>query len=716
MKRILLLFVSVFILAGASFAKEGMWLPILLQILNEKEMQEMGLELTAEDIYSVNHSSLKDAVLIFGGGCTGEVVSNEGLLFTNYHCGYGSIQRQSSIDHDYLTDGFWAMNKGEEIPCPGLTVSFLIEMRDVTEAMLSEINDNMTQAEREDRIRINSKKLTEEAMADNHYKAEVEEFYYGNKYYIFIYEIFNDIRLVGAPPSNIGKFGGDTDNWMWPRHTGDFSVFRIYAGSDNKPAVYSPENKPFQPRKFLEISIAGVKENDFTFVFGYPGSTNEYLPAPAVECITEIENPISIDIREKKLDVMNAYSEQSPLIRLQYANKIAGIANGWKKWIGESLGIERVNGAEVKREYEKGFQQWATGTEYENILPTLYQSYKNIKPFRAAYRYFAEAGLGIEAVTMARKFAKLVSLSKETPQDTEAIEKQIASLKSAAKTFFKDYHRPIDEELCPILLKTYYDNTSAELMPDFFAKIEVKYKGDFTAYAGDIFAKSMFCDEAKLNAFLDSYKPNKYKKILDDPMYVIYNSVFDNYIDNVYPHIKKYQAEIDSTMRFYMKGQIEYDKEKTFYPDANFTLRVTYGNVDGFKPKDGVTYNYFTTLDGIMEKENPDIYDYVVEDKLKELYNNRDFGPYADKSDGKIHTCFIATNHTTGGNSGSPVLNGKGQLIGLNFDRNWQGTMSDIMYDPDRCRNITLDIRYCLFIIDKFAGATHLIQELTINN
>ncbi|MDR2084713.1 MAG: S46 family peptidase [Bacteroidales bacterium] len=717
MKKALLLFLAGFFMINISFSKEGMWLPILLQQLNEKEMQEMGMKISAEDIYSVNQASLKDAIVIFGGGCTGEVVSNEGLLLTNYHCGYGNIQRHSSLENDYLTDGFWAMNRSEELYCPGLTVSFLVSMQEVTEEALAGVNDNMSQAEREKILNENIKKITEDAVKDANYKSIVEEFYYGNQYFLFIYEIFKDIRLVGAPPSNIGKFGGDTDNWMWPRHTGDFAVFRIYADNDNLPANYSADNKPYTPKNFLKISLAGVEEDDFTFVFGYPGTTNEYLPAIAVKSITEIENPIAIGIRDKKLNVMNAYSERDPLIRIQYANKIAGIANGWKKWIGESQGVNRINGVQKKLDYEKEFNQWAVtqsiNPNYSSIINTLNTSYENIIPYKVAYKYFYEAGLGIELVSFARRFASLVQNSKEKSDDAETMNKLLNTSKSNIESFFKDYNQTIDRELAPVLLKIYYDNIDRDLMPDFFLTVEKKFNGDFDRFADYIFDNSMFSNKEKLTDFINNYKPSQYKKIEKDPAYVIYSSLFSMYRENIYPNLAKYQAEIDSTMRFYMKAQMEFEKDKVFYPDANFTLRVAYGNVAGFNPQDAVNYLPYTTIEGIMEKEDPNIYDYVVENKLKELYNNKDYGRYADKG-GNMRVCFIASNHTTGGNSGSPVLNANGELVGLNFDRCWQSTMSDIMYDPDRCRNITLDIRYCLFIIDKFAGAGHLLDEMLI--
>ncbi|MGI6718306.1 MAG: S46 family peptidase [Bacteroidales bacterium] len=716
MKKILTFVIALMMTLPSLYAKEGMWLPILLQLLNEKEMQEMGMKITTEDIYSVNNASLKDAIVIFGGGCTGEIVSNNGLLFTNHHCGYGAIQQHSSIDHDYLTNGFWAKNKNEELPCEGLKVTLLVRMEEVTDKVLKDVTNDITEVKRREIIKENSQKVIDEATKDTHYKASVEEFFYGNNYYLFVYEVFEDVRLVGAPPSNIGKFGGDTDNWMWPRHTGDFSVFRIYADKDNKPAKYSKDNKPYTPKKFLKISLKGYEQDDFTFVFGYPGSTNEYLPASAIKLTTDVRDDISISVRDLKLKTMNAYSDADPKVRIQYASKTAGVANGWKKWKGEVQGIKRFKGIETKTNYEKEFTDWCNKNnkkEYLNLLPILNEQYEKSVPYEKAYRYFVEAGLGMEIVRFSANFRKLVRLSKVKDKDKESIELEIESLLSQTESFFKDYHQPIDEELTPILLKEYYENVPQDVRPDFFNIIDKKYNGDFDKFSQNMFKKTMFTDKDNLINFLNNYKPSNYKKLEKDPAYAIYSSLIDSYVDNIYPELSKIQTTIDSTMRFYVKAQMEFEEDNAFYPDANFTLRVTYGKIEGFKPFDGANYNYFTTLDGVMEKEDPNNYDYVVVPKLKQLYTMKDYGRYADK-DGTMHTCFIGSNHTTGGNSGSPVLNAEGHLIGLNFDRNWQGTMSDLIYDPDMCRNIMVDIRYCLFIIDKFAGAGYLLDEMEI--
>ena len=694
---------------GIAKAGEGMWIPMLLQY-NEKEMQEMGMRITAEDIYSINHSSLKDAIVLFGGGCTGEIVSDLGLLLTNHHCGYDYIQKHSSVEHDYLTNGFWAMNRGEELPCPGLSVIFLREMRDVTEKILTGIDVDMPEDERQAKIDENIKKTIAAVEKETSYKVSIRPFFLGNEYYLLLNETYTDVRLVGCPPSNIGKFGGDTDNWVWPRHTGDFSVFRVYADKDGHPAVYSEDNIPYKPDKHLDISLKGADEGDFAFVFGYPARTNEYLPAVAVDQEANLIDPITVDLRGKVLDIYNKYQEQDPKVRIQYASKHAGIGNGWKKWMGVTEGINHFHGVEKKRAFEQDFQEWALGARnrymYIDLLKNFERSYKELEPYQLAYTYVAEACLRIELVSFAGRFAKLSEVAKDTPQ--EDIDKMIATLKKSSEAFFKDYYEPIDREVAAMLLKEYLKAQPADFHPGFLNDIK-----DVDNYVEQLFAKSMFTDEAKVNELLDNFRPNKAKKLANDPALKAYQSLIGFYRNEVYDRISDLNANIDRMRRLYMKGQMEMQPDKRLFPDANFTLRVTYGKVEGFRPQDGKTYRHFTTLEGIMEKENPDIYDYVVEPKLKDLYDKKDYGRYADK-DGTMHVAFTASVHTTGGNSGSPILNADGQLLGLNFDRCWEGTMSDLIYDPDICRNISVDIRYVLFIIDKFAGAKHLIDEMTI--
>ncbi len=701
----------------ASVAGEGMWIPMLLQQMNEKEMQEMGMKITAEDIYSMNNSSMKDAIVLFGRGCTGEIISGDGLLLTNHHCGFGNIQKHSSLEHDYLTDGFWAMSRQEELPNPGLTATLMVEMREVTKGVLAGVNDNMSMTERKALIRENAMKLIDEFQKDSQYKARIVPFFKGNQYYMIITETFRDVRLVGAPPSNIGKFGGDTDNWMWPRHTGDFSLFRIYVDKDGNPAEYSEDNIPYQPKYFFPISLDGVDEGDFTFVFGYPARTNEYLPSYAVQQITEVRNPDKINLRQTRLDIFSKYSNKDPEVRIKYATKHARVSNYWKKMIGESGGIQRMKGIEKKQNFEEHFTSWANESgksQYAGILPEFEKLYAELEPLQVAADYLNEAGMAIEIVKYANSYKNLVGLSNGDEVNQEKINKEIQKLEMGKETFFKDYHQPVDEEVMTALLKIYDANMpDGKYKPEFFNTIHGKFKGDYKAFTEYIFSKSIFDKKEMLEEFLSTYKPKKYKKILKDPAYNMAAQMGDIYSSHIRTQISSINNSIDSLMRIYMKAQMEMKPEQRFYPDANFTLRVTYGNVNGYYPKDAVYYKHFTTLDGIMEKEDPQIYDYVVTDRLRELYETKDYGQYADK-DGSLRVAFVASNHTTGGNSGSPVLNANGELIGVNFDRCWEGTMSDLMYDPDVCRNISIDIRYMLFIVDKYAGAGYLLDEMKI--
>ncbi len=715
---IILVFLTGFSVFNASRADEGMWIPILLEQLNEDEMQSMGMEITAEDIYSINHSSLKDAVVRFGRGCTGIVVSELGLLLTNHHCGYGSIQRHSSLEHDYLTDGFWAMDQSEELPNPGLTVTFIVKMKDVTQKVLNGVNFSMSEEERAFTIQENIDEIITKETDNSYYDATVRPFYHGNKYYMIVTETYEDVRLVAAPPSNIGKFGGDTDNWMWPRHTGDFSIFRIYADSNNNPAPYSENNVPFKPKYNVPISITGIEEGDFTLVFGFPGRTFEYLPSYAIDNRINVINPAIIGLREKRINIMKDYMNNDKLVRIQYASKLARVANYWKKYIGENRGIKKLDGIAKKQLLESEFQQWADADKqrklkYGKLLPEFRKIYAYLAPYQRAYEYVSEGGFGIEIVGFAGKFNSLVEISKAEDTIPALLEQTIAKLKTFTKNHFRNYHLPIDKKTMADVLEIYDKNLSEEYKPEFLKEIREKYDGNYKEFAAWVFSKSIFTDEEKTLEFINNYKPRHYKKIEKDPAYRMAQNLRDFYYDKLQGHLTKFDTQLDSLQRLYMHGLMKFQSDKRFYPDANSTLRVHYGKVDGFSPRDAVEYDYYTTLTGIMEKENPDIYDYVVEDKLKELYKNKDFGRYADDH-GRMHVCFLGTNHTTGGNSGSPVFNAKGELIGLNFDRAWESTMSDLMYDPDQCRNITLDIRYLLFIVDKFAGAKHLVDEMNI--
>jgi len=716
--RTLFFVICLTLITTLSRAGEGMWLPLLLSQLNEKEMRDMGMRITAEDIYSINHSSLKDAIVLFGGGCTGELVSNQGLLLTNHHCGYGNIQKHSSLEHDYLTNGFWAQRLDEELPNPGLSVTFLVRMEDVTKQMLNGVNDKISQKVRDSIIQANSKAIVKEAVKGTYYSAQVKSFYNGNQYYLFVNETFTDVRLVGAPPSNIGKFGGDTDNWMWPRHTGDFSMFRIYAGKDNKPAEYSKDNVPYQPAKHLTISLKGIKEGDFTFVYGFPGTTQEYLPSYAVDLTAFQRNPVAIGLRQQRLDIIDKAMENDRLTRIQYSAKAAGIANTWKKMIGESRGIKRLDGIEKKQEFEMEFQKWTNSnpelnTKYGQLLPSFSKAFEAYVPVSIAYTYISEGLLGIELVRFAYAYNNFVTQCNDKSKTDIEISKSVESLKKSASAYFKNYNMQVDKQLFIALINTYIKSCEPSLQVPAVKETATKYKGNITAWADEIYKNSMFADSAKLNAFLDGFKRKDVRKIEKDPSFILASGIYTYSQNKFSPLVSAFSATNDSLQRIYIAAQMEMQPDKRFYPDANSTLRVSYGNVKGYQPADAVEYNWFTTLDGIMEKENPEIYDYVVEPRLKELYTLRDYGRYAD-TDKSMHVCFIASNHTTGGNSGSPVLNAEGQLIGINFDRCWEGTMSDLMYDPDQCRNISLDIRYCLFIIDKMAGAKRLVDEMTI--
>jgi hypothetical protein len=701
-----------------SVAGEGMWLPILLEQLNEPEMKSMGMRISAEDIYSINKSSLKDAIFLFGRGCTAEIISGEGLILTNHHCGYGQIQSHSSLEHDYLTDGFWAMNRSEELPNPGLSVTLLIRMEDVTVRALEGVENAMTEAQREALIKKNIASIEKTAIDGNRYNARVRPFYYGNEYYLFVTETYNDVRLVGAPPSNIGKFGGDTDNWMWPRHTGDFSLFRIYVDKNNQPADYSPENVPYKPKSHLPISLKGAEKGDFTFVFGYPGTTQEYLPSFAVEMIALQENPPAIRLRGKRLEIFDTYQNQSDLVRIQYASKHAGVANYWKKMIGESRGIKKLDAIEKKQALERNFMDWAAAdaqreARYGGIIPAFNVLYQQLTNLEVDQTYLVEAGLGVEAVRFAYGFGQLAVMSKDKGTPDADIEKAVTQLKSASAAFFKNYHQPIDRQVFIALMKDWFDHHDDTRIPEGLTRELLSHGNNFEEWADALFSKSLFTDESRINNFLENYKVKKARKIESDPMFQLSSIIYQHYFDFLMPATAGLQTKRDSLQRVYMLGLMEFQPGKRFYPDANSTLRIAYGKVDDYYPRDAVKYSHFTTLEGIMEKEDPAIYDYVVEPKLKQLYQTRDYGRYA-APDGTMHVGFIASNHTTGGNSGSPVLNADGQLIGVNFDRNWEGTMSDLMYDPDQCRNISLDIRYCLFVIDKFAGAGHLVKEMTL--
>ena len=707
MKKILLTFLSVLVLIiGQIKANEGMWIPLLIEKFNIEDMQSKGFKLSAEDIYSINQACIKDSVVIFGRGCTGELVSDQGLLLTNHHCGYGQIQKHSSIEHDYLTDGFWAMSKEEELPNPGLSVRFLERIEDVTELVLQGVNDNMNEKERSEIINKNIDSLKNEAIRETYQSAVISPFYYGNQYFLFVYKEYKDVRLVGAPPSAIGKFGGDTDNWVWPRHTGDFSIFRIYADKNNEPAEYSPDNVPYKPKKFLPISIKGIDEGDFTWVLGYPGGTSQYITSDAIELIKNVRNPNRIECRDKRLEIMNSYMDANDTIRIKYASKNARVSNSWKRWKGEIIGLERLNTVEKKRELENQFKVWAKKNNYKNVLPELAEIYNKAEEYVVAYDYYKEAITAIEIVDFAAEFDYLIDMSATSNENDEAWNQEIESLKKETNSFFKDYVQTIDKETFEELLPLYYANVNQKYQP------ELNISDDWDTYIESLYALTIFDKKEKLLDLLNSASKEEIMKLADDPIFKFYNKFHNIYRDEIYPVYDSLKNRTNALYRVYMKGLMEMQDDKVLFPDANFTMRVSYGEVKGSYPRDGVEYLYYTTIDGVIEKDNPNIYDYDVPEQLKELYKTKDYGMY--EVNGTVPICFLATNHTTGGNSGSPVLDAEGNLIGLNFDRMWEGIMSDMVFDPEHSRNITLDIRYLLFLVDKYAGAKHLIDEMTI--
>ena len=696
-------------------AKEGMWIPILLEKYNLAEMQEMGFKLTADDIYDVNHSSMKDAVVIFGGGCTGELISDEGLLITNHHCGYRQIQSHSTVEHDYLTNGFWAMSRDEELPNERLTVSFLEYMEDVTDKVMDG-TENLEGEAADKRIKENTDRIIKEARNDGKFTASVKPLFYGNQYFLYVYKVYKDVRLVGAPPSAIGKFGGDTDNWMWPRHTGDFSLFRIYADENNEPAEYSPDNVPFKPKKSFPVSMKGVQPGDFTMVFGNPGSTMQYWPHQAVDVTMNQRDPDRIMLRDKKLDIIGSDMKSDPKIRIQYAAKYQSISNSWKKWQGEIKGLKRLDAINKKLAYEEEFKKWAQqnnswDNEYKAVFNAFDELYTDYATYIKAYDYYREIVMsGVELFKQARTINFIIN-NIENDQDEREESVRSAMLKGLPG-FYKDFNQPTDEALFATLMPELINGLDASFLPA--EVVETIKQNDRDKLVKKVYQKSILTDRKNLEELLENGSEKQLLKLRKDPIISMFNQLNFIYEKDIIQEVRKINKAIDVNMKVYMAGLMEMKKGKAFYPDANLTLRVAYGKVEGYEPKDGVKYKYYTTLTGIMEKDNPEIYDYDVPDRLKELYQTKDFGQY--EVNGDVPVCFTASNHTTGGNSGSPVVNGNGELIGVNFDRCWEGTMSDIMFDPDQCRNISLDIRYALFIIDKFAGAGYLLDEMEIKN
>lgn len=709
MKLTKLLFIALF--SVSVYAQQGgMWVPSLLSGMNESEMKSLGMKMSADDIYHVNNSSLKDAIAHFNGGCTSEVISPKGLLLTNHHCGYGEIQSHSSVENDYLQDGFWAMSLAEELPNPDLEVTFIVKIEDVTQQAFEGTENLSSEAEKQAQIERNIAQIRNEYPKENWQDTSVRAFFDGNQYMLFLTETYKDIRLVGAPPSSIGKFGSDTDNWVWPRHTGDFALFRIYADKDNKPAEYSADNVPYTPKHYLPVSLDGVEEGDFTLVFGFPGQTQEYLPAVAVEQIVDVLNPARIEIRDEALKVVDSYMREDQKIKIQYASKFARIANYWKKWIGESQGLKKSNAIAHKKDLEQQFtdkvKQTNKQAEYGDLLPQFDGLYAEIEPYALAREYFLEVALrNAELLTVGFQLYQLENVYRSRGE--QSFNDRRNNLIENLESFYKDYNAQVDREVFKKVVALYGEKSPADLTPDSIQNIDHEKLGD------EIYDTSALTSYATLKEILTGDGETVFKKLNNDKGFRIAKDMGENYFSRIANDYERLSQEIAGLQRNYMKAQLELFPDARIFPDANSTLRVTYGKVNGYEPKDAVTYSPITYLDGVMEKYVPGDYEFDVSEKLIQLYNDKDYGVYADKN-GKLPVNFIGTNHTTGGNSGSPVIDAHGNLIGLNFDRVWEGTMSDIYYDPEICRNIMVDARYILFIIDKYAGAKHLIDEMKL--
>jgi len=714
-KMLLLAFVAVFGLNTWGVANEGMWLPMFINRLNYQDMQKVGLKLTPEEIYSVNNSSLKDAiVMLSGGSCTAEAISKDGLLLTNHHCAFGAIQENSSEDHDYLTDGFWAMSRDQELQAQGMTASFLIRMEDVSEVINTEL-EGKSEEDRFAIIKSMSDSIRSAATEGTHYNASVKSFFEGNEFYLFVYETFRDVRLVGAPPSSIGKYGGDTDNWMWPRHTGDFSMIRVYAGQDGKPADYSKDNVPFQPRHHLPVSMKGVSQDDFAMIMGYPGSTDRYLTSFGVEMAITKDQPARVKIRGEKLKIWKEDMDASAEIRIKYASKYAGVANYWKYFIGQTEQVKNNKVLDKKKEEEKAFTAWVNGNsdrkaKYGNALPSVENAYKELDQYIITNTYIQEALFGSEILVMAYRMQALRGVLEPKEPDAMKLNQQIQSVKARVPGFFKDYNAPTDQKVTAAMLKLLYEDVNHDQLPEYFLEMVKKNKEDFDKIAEMIFEKSVIDNQEDLEEFLS--EPSK--KVMDkDPAILLMGTFLSKYRSEIAPAVQMAYGSMDQGNRLFVAGLREMQPNRKFYPNANSTMRLTYGQVLDYTPRDAVKYDFATTIEGVMEKEDPTNPEFVVPEKLKDLYNKKDYGQYANKK-GELPVCFLTNNDITGGNSGSPVINANGELIGCAFDGNWEAMSGDIFFEDQIQRTIVVDIRYVLFIVDKYAGASHLIDEMTL--
>lgn len=707
MRKLLLSITLLFCMIYAK-ADEGMWLPYNLSNQSLYEMQQLGCKLSAEQIFSLNQPSLKDAIVQFGGGCTGELISPEGLLLTNHHCGLSYVQKHATVEHDYLTDGFWALNKDEELPNQGLTVSFLAMVEDVTEAVLKDVVDEDT---REDVINNNIKEIIKERKGDRNVEIEIVPFYSGNQYILFEYDVYEDVRLVCCPPWGIGKYGADTDNWTWPRHKGDFNIFRVYTDKDGKPAKYSEDNVPMKSKHYLPINIKGVKQGDYAMILGYPGSTDRYSTSYTVKNIVDYEGPSIVNCRTAKLNEYRKHMDADPEVFIKYASKQASVSNYWKYYIGQVKQLKRNHVYERRLEQENAFREWvaadkARQAEYGAIWTDIEKKWAMMGEIQNAFVYLREAGWnGGEAVSFSRRFKKVNDMIK-VKEDKEKISQNVENIRKASDAFFKDYDMALDKDVTIALLNLFY-NDIENYVPDMVATIGEKNNGDFTAWVEEAFRKSIFTDKERMEKWF-----NKPKRLDKDPIYALAMSFVNEYLD-VYDIYERANITGNYGERLYMKGLMEMQTERNFYPDANFTMRLTYGTVEPYKGADAVNYNYFTTMDGVMAKYIPGNWEFDIPQDVLTLYENRDYGRYADEN-GQLIVNFITTNDITGGNSGSPVINGEGELIGLAFDGNWEAMSGDIMFEKNVQRTICMDARYLLWCIEKVGKATNIINELTV--
>jgi hypothetical protein len=695
-------------------ADEGMFLPIHLK-KNASDMQAKGLQLTSKEIYNPKKPSVKDAIVSLGGFCTGEIISSKGLMLTNHHCGYDAIRENSTPENDYLTDGFWAKNYGEEKPIPGLTASIVVRIEDVTKAVKKKLHDGMTESERQTAIEEISNDLAMKAVNNTHYEAEVKAFYDGNEFYLFVYEIFTDVRLVGAPPSDIGKYGGDTDNWMWERHTGDFSMFRIYANANNQPAEFAMDNKPYTPKHFLPISLKGVKENDYAMVMGFPGSTDRYLTSHGVKMAVEKDQPSRVKIRGEKLRIMKEDMNESDEVRIQYASTYAQVSNYWKYFIGQTEQLQKNKVFDKKIAIEKAFSDWVNASDkrklrYGNVLKDMEQAYVKLSEINPTSVYFFEAIYSVGINKFMIQNTRLYNLLKEKNVDQEKVKSTTSRLKESTAEFFNTFNLATEEKIVAAMLKMFYEDVPATQRPEKMNELAEKYGNDWTSMVQKAMKESVFANQNRYAGLIN--KPTK-EMFEEDELYMLNNALFQSYLEIVNgQEAINAQGQLDRANRLFVEALRLIYPDKNYYPNANFSLRLTYGNVLPYTSIDGKKYPFYTTMTGLMAKENPKDPDFLVPARLKELYQKKDYGRYGQ--DGELWVNFITNNDITGGNSGSPVMNSKGELIGCAFDGNWEAMSGDISFEKDFQRTICVDIRYILFIIDKYAGASHLIDEMTI--